>query len=49
MQPALCVALSSDPDTIGGSGNLSSLGEEVVTQAMSLGHSGFSSLHGATF
>lgn len=29
--------------------DLSSLGEEVVTQAMALGRSGFSSLHGATF
>lgn len=46
---ALYVALSSDPDTIGHLGHLSSLGEEVVTQAMSLGHSGFSSLHGAIF
>lgn len=41
--------LSSDLDTIGDSGNLSSLGEEVVTQAMALDHSGFSSLCGATF
>lgn len=43
------MSLSSDPDTIGDSGNLSSLGEEVVTQAMALDHSGFSSFRGATF
>lgn len=43
-QSPVCMALSSDPDTTKDSGSpLSFLGEEVVTQAMALGHSGFSS------
>lgn len=43
-QSPVCVALTSDPDTTGDSRSpLSFLGEEVVTRAMALGHSGFSS------
>lgn len=43
-QSPVCVALYSDPDATGDSGSpLSFMGEEVVTRAMALGHSGFSS------